>query len=35
MTHTATDKEIEKAVADVLDMKKATPSFLKLISVQA
>lgn len=29
MTHTATDKEIEKAVADVLDMKKATPSFLK------
>lgn len=29
MTHTATDKEIEKAVANVLDMKKATPSFLQ------
>ena len=29
MTHIATDKEIKKAVADVLDMKKATPSFLQ------
>lgn len=29
MTHIVTDKEIEKAVADVLDMKRATPSFLQ------
>lgn len=29
MIHTATDKGIEKAVADVLNMEKATPSFLQ------
>ena len=29
ITHFVTDKEIEKAVVDVLDMKKATPSFLQ------
>lgn len=29
MIHTAPDKEIEKAVADVLNMEKATPSFLQ------
>ena len=29
ITHAVTDKEIKKAVADVLDMERATPSFLK------
>lgn len=29
MTHFVTDKEIEKAVADILDMERATPSFLQ------